>query len=544
MAEEAAKAEAPAGWPVAWPSALSFLLERQRLTTFVLPTFFFFLALFAYWYLGPKDNPYVHHVNQANAFLHGHLDLEPEYTKNLHTLERALDDEQLREVEQGITPPPCGEVKCYLSHPPMPAILLLPFVVVGGLDVNQALFSVVLGAITAILVYRVTSGLVESIRSQVWLTVLFLFGTIFWYITPDGGVWYVSHIATVMFLFAAIHATLSLRSPLWAGVFLGAAYLSRNTTAMTLPFFVIMFADKWAPRLDGLTTLRSKVSRFLSSALPVALPFAIGALPFVIFSFGFNYLRFGDPLDSAYNHSEQIFQPGMKYVYPHGIFHYSYIPRHFQAMFETMPILQTSAPYVLPSLFGQAIWATTPAFLYAFFATMRRRWMVMAGIAAILIMIGVVASKRVAGLWDGDWETYHLPRYVHLWPFFLLVGAAVASSAVVGARAVRDGTWRENGARQLLPAACWAGILPVAFSLFFFAATGWAQFGYRYALDFYPFLFLLVVWAAGNQIRWHHKALILASVVINAWAVFWVYEFQRGAGPFPQRFLGLDWVTF
>jgi uncharacterized membrane protein len=86
--------------------------------------------------------------------------------------------------------------------------------------------------------------------------------------------------------------------------------------------------------------------------------------------------------------------------------------------------------------------------------------------------------------------------------------------------------------------ACWAAIIPIMIAIFLFAATGWTQFGYRYALDIYPFLLLLVVKAVGNQVRWYYMALIVASVVINLWGIVWIYHFE------PSRYLGLEWVSF
>jgi len=86
--------------------------------------------------------------------------------------------------------------------------------------------------------------------------------------------------------------------------------------------------------------------------------------------------------------------------------------------------------------------------------------------------------------------------------------------------------------------ACWSAIIPVALLLFSFAATGWAQFGYRYGLDFYPFLFLLTIRGIGDEIKWHHKLLILLSVCVNLWGVLFIYQFD------PKQFLDLRWVTF
>jgi hypothetical protein len=83
--------------------------------------------------------------------------------------------------------------------------------------------------------------------------------------------------------------------------------------------------------------------------------------------------------------------------------------------------------------------------------------------------------------------------------------------------------------------ACWAAILPIALADFTFAATGWAQFGYRYSLDFLPFVFLLVVLAV-PRLRGYHLPLIAASVLVNAWGVLWILKFA------PGELFGWTWV--
>lgn len=491
------------------------IFTPERLIAFGVPALLFVVAFLIFWFYGPQDSPYVHHVNQANAFLHGRLDLLPEYSKNLNVMERTLDNDLLKEVERGITPPPCGEVTCYLTHPPMPAILMLPLVAIFGLSLNQTLFSVFFGALTAPVIYLVAGALVKRLSTRIWLTVLFVFGTIFWFTAANGGVWFVSHTVAVFFLFLAIYATLVPRNPLLAGLCLGAAYLSRGTAAMSLPFFLIMFSDQWLVGSAG-EPLWKRIN-----LKPLA-EFAAAAAPFVLFSFVFNYLRFGNPLDGGYYHGEQAHQPDlMARVYQHGPFHYTYVSRHFGPLFEVLPILQTSAPYILPSWFAQAFWATTPAFFYAFFAGMRNKWLVLGGIAAIVITTGIIISRWVSGLWESGWQTYDFPNYSNLYPLFALIGVAI---------------WVSR--KDRLAIACWAAIMPIAFTIFAFAATGWAQFGYRYALDFYPFLFLLTAKGIGDRIKWHHMALILAGVVINLWGVTWIYQFQQHA------YLGLEWVKF
>ena len=44
-------------------------------------------------------------------------------------------------------------------------------------------------------------------------------------------------------------------------------------------------------------------------------------------------------------------------------------------------------------------------------------------------------------------------------------------------------------------------------------------------MDFYPFLYILTVKSMGERLMWHHKVLILLSVLINLWGVVWVNKF-------------------
>jgi hypothetical protein len=89
--------------------------------------------------------------------------------------------------------------------------------------------------------------------------------------------------------------------------------------------------------------------------------------------------------------------------------------------------------------------------------------------------------------------------------------------------------------------ACWAAILAIGLSDWTFAATGYAQFGYRYALDFMPFLFLLVVAAVGQKLQWHHVVLIGAAILVNLWGALWIFQFSHMG---PNGLFGWTWVSY
>jgi hypothetical protein len=82
------------------------------------------------------------------------------------------------------------------------------------------------------------------------------------------------------------------------------------------------------------------------------------------------------------------------------------------------------------------------------------------------------------------------------------------------------------GIRNKLSLACWLGIFPVALLLFLKGGTGWPQFGYRYVMDFLPFLLLLIFKGIGNEIKWDHKMFICLGILWNLWGVIFINKFS------------------
>ncbi len=473
-------------WVGLWPQALRSLLTRNRAA--VIAVAFFVFTFLTYWLLSSPATPYNNFVRLGDAFLHGHIYL-PEDLPYMELIHRNGHH--------------------YVIPPPWPAIVILPGVILFGLAMNQTLVSTVIGAICASAVSTLVGNVARRLSTQIWLTVLFMFGTVYWFAAGNGGVWFFSHTVAVLFLVGAIYFTLADKRPLFAGLCLGAAFWTRQPTILSAPFFLIMFSDKWLPEAEGKTLLQRLNLRPL-----MALGAGVGV--FILASFIYNYMRFDTPLDAS-EHSlpaSVLAQPW----FDHGVFSYHYISRHTLVFFQSMPIFQTQAPYVVPSWSGMAMWATTPAFFYAFFAGVKDRRVITAGWLLIAVTTGIIISKAVARTWDTEWNTYEFPYQVNLLPFYVLIGMAIY-----------------NGRHDKFILACWSAILPVALMLFTFAGTGFAQFGYRFGLDFMPFLFLLTVRGMGEDLRWHHKALISASVIINLWAVVWIYEFD------PNQYLGLQW---
>jgi hypothetical protein len=133
------------------------------------------------------------------------------------------------------------------------------------------------------------------------------------------------------------------------------------------------------------------------------------------------------------------------------------------------------------------------------------------------------------GLFDLSYIRYHIqvfllqpPVFIDKWPY--IIPSKVGLSILVTTPAFIFALFA--GIRNRLSLACWSAVLPTAFLIFIKSGTGWTQFGYRYALDFYPFLLLLTLKGIGEELKWYHKALIILSVLVNIWGVLFLNIFE------------------
>lgn len=75
--------------------------------------------------------------------------------------------------------------------------------------------------------------------------------------------------------------------------------------------------------------------------------------------------------------------------------------------------------------------------------------------------------------------------------------------------------------RERIVKAAWLAIGFILVPLLTYYGIGWVQFGYRYALDFYPFLFLLTALGISRRFDRKARALVLCCVAINIWGAWW-----------------------
>lgn len=325
----------------------------------------------------------------------------------------------------------------YVVYPPMPAVLLIPFVAIFGTRFEQPILSILLGAMNVSLSYLVFKKIFDKENISIWLSILYGFGTMQWFHAEVGSTWYIAHIVALFFLWLMLIEILNKQRLFLIGVLIGCAYLSRLPTILAIIFPLIFLNDKF---------FNFKEKRFSININNLILLFS-GLLIFVFLNFGYNYVRYGVIYDISYSLLPIFHEPWYKY----GLFNIKNIPIHLTEILTALPKFSKDPPYIIPSLYVLALWFVTPAFLLMIFAKFKTR----------IIFVSLVTLLIMA-----------IPSLAH-------------------------------------------------------GSNGFTQFGFRFALDYMPFLLILTGSGYSQKNNLFSKGLIVLSILVNLWGVVMVSIFGK-----------------
>jgi hypothetical protein len=463
--------------------------------------FFVTLALGIYCFSNPaRVGWYNHFVWQADAFLHGRFLIEYPVTEGPFT----------NGYMQDVMPVPdaygTGNYGL-LPFPPLPALLLVPFVAVFGLATDSQLVGVVIGAINVGLAYRMATRLTLSRGVAAMATLFFAFGTVHWYASMLATTWFLAHVVAVTFVLLGITLALDAERMYRARVAADASCTRRSGAAsrgaISETFEESSLFLAWSRRLRGHIDPLQFIAGFMFGLGALArLPILFGA-PFFVFVGGggsffrrgfsagmgafiplallliYNVASTGHLFNPAYEHLYQTeylgyvpplppvnhcpftldFCAGLNIDRTLGIEDVGHVPLNALIMFGWPPIirpecglqlLNPDCALVRPDQIGMSILLTSPAYLLA------------------------------------------IPAVLYGWRRRLVAGSILAIGAIA------------------------------LLNLMHFS-QGWVQFGYRFSNDFAPFALVLVTLGiarlgAKNILV---LALVGASIIINAWGVYW-----------------------
>jgi hypothetical protein len=283
--------------------------------------------------------PWNHFALLADAWRHGRLDLggpPPAYTGNNDFSHFGG--------------------KWFVVFPPFPALLLLPLValVQDPERVSDGQFFLWLAGIAPAVLFLALEKLRRfgrsegSERSNVLLSSLFAFGSVYFFCAEQGTVWYAAHVVGAALAALYLLFALEAERPWLAGLALGLGFATRTPLLFAAPLFVL---EAWRT----LRAERTRLARALFGfSVPVAAVLALTLLH--------NQLRFGDPLEVGYRYLGIAWQARIE---KWGLFSYHYLAKNLGVALTELPFWTPhgAAPFQI-NVHGLALWVTTPVYLW------------------------------------------------------------------------------------------------------------------------------------------------------------------------------------
>ncbi len=348
----------------------------------------------------------------------------------------------------------CG--KFFIGFGPLPAVLMIPFVVIYGNQLNDVVFTIVIAALNCALMYEIIIRLTaknhflpsdgngsKSAASALVCALLLGFGSVHFYVGATGTVWHTAQIVTLFFVLLAVNESLGKSRPWLMGLFAALPILSRPSVFAALPFFLLILAR------DTLFERKSKV--FLKRLSQFAAPY----FGVAIVQSSLNLARFGNSLDFGFTYMRHA--PNlMEDLRTYGQFSLHYLPQNATVVFLKFFTISSQFPWLKVPLIGMGVFLVSPLLLY---------------------MVKAIPWHSWKTLFTGHGIQFLREEVVS-------VGAFLAFVSI------------------LLP-------------LLFFFNTGWKQFGYRYSLDFIPFLVILAANGMRHRVTTPAYVLLFLSIAIT-----------------------------
>lgn len=302
--------------------------------------------------------PYDHFALQADALIHGRLDLggpPPAYTGNNDFA-----------VFGG---------KTYVSFPPFPALLLVPFVKLAGSPeaLPDGLIFLLLAGIGPSFLFLALEKLSElgrnkrTLRENAGLALLFAFGTVYWFSAIQGTVWFAAHVVGValacMYLFFAIGGD----RPALAGLCLALGFATRTALGFAFPifFYEIYRASKAALPEGAIEEDATPLDVIGASAGELTKRFALFATPCALVLgcvFWMNRARFGDPFEFGHRYLAVVWRARID---KWGLESFHYLGRNLAVVLTSLPFFKVQgAPFQI-NAHGLALWITSPFYAWA-----------------------------------------------------------------------------------------------------------------------------------------------------------------------------------
>jgi len=228
------------------------------------------------------------------------------------------------------------EGRYYISFPPFPSVVMIPFVIIFGTDTPDHAIALGVSLLSLLYAYKLGEKLLSKRSHAVLLSLFLVLGTNYLHVSLWGAVWYIAqNMAFLLTLMAFYYAMTDNSRHSYISLFtMCAAMGCRPFNSLYLP--VVLY----------LIFLREKKS-FFPSVKKIAV-YAVPAIILGLFFMWLNYARFGNVFEFGHNYLLEFRED------PHGQFYTGRIADNLWTMLFSFGIFQ------FPQFGGFAFWVASP----------------------------------------------------------------------------------------------------------------------------------------------------------------------------------------
>ncbi len=299
--------------------------------------------------------------------------------------------------------------KYYIYFGPVPAILLIPIVAIFKEPPSQHILGLIFILLDLFLLYKIAKKLGMKRQNSFWLSLFFVFGTIFNSLGLTNITSYQVQIIAASFLIFALYEFFHRRRWLLIGIFLGLAGATKPTLYLATTFFAIELIH---------SNLQMKMHNTLILIIPILIS--------ILFLGTYNFLRFDNFFETGYSYQTTM-EIGLQEAAAKGVFSLEHIPGNLYFLLfkgpEPVRANQNNyllkPPYLKADLWGMGIFFTSPLFLYIFLSKLRQKYVLNSWITISLMLIPTLTYFGI-GLWQFGY------RYaVDFYPFLFIILTSV-----------------------------------------------------------------------------------------------------------------------
>lgn len=311
------------------------------------------------------DTPYQQFTWQAQSFLQGRLDISTVHDTVF------------------------VNGKYYWPQGPFPSLLLMLFQTIFGPFFGQVQMQIILLIVLIFFVYKLARLKGFDFESCIYLTVVFLFGSIAVGLILDPRSWFYAQVVTIVLGLIFLYEFETKRSFLILGLLTAFILATRPTAGLLflIPLF-FLFKEK---------NIRKKLLLFIYLFTPIFIS--------IFILMWLNFIRFGDFFDNGYL-TNNIGEP-LNTIRNIGLFSFEHVPTNFYYYFLSsfLPVTQQNIPHLIfPYIsyhnWGISFFIISPFLIFYSLKTLRLKDNYINSLWVILIVSLILLLSYYAPGWE------------------------------------------------------------------------------------------------------------------------------------------------